>query len=1041
MHPSTETNKTETQPALLLLIAALLVCVFITDFYTRLGMAEWILYIVPVGVCVFATKPMLPLYVASIASLLLLLGFVISPVGMVAELAGINRSIGFVTIWVVAIIVRQVLKARAEVQRYAWINEGHGEVSRRALGDLPPEQVGSAQLAALAHYLRAEIGALYRIEGDALLRVATHGFSGEVPERFRMGEGLVGQVARDGKPALLREVPPDYLTVRSALGQAAPRLVLVSALTADGVPYGVVELGFLHQPGDLSSSLELLERIAESMGIALRSALYRQRVLELLQQTQRQSEELQVQQEELKASNEELEEHARALKESQLRLENQQAELEQINAQLELRTNELERQKEQLLEAQSGLRDSARRLERASRYKSEFLANMSHELRTPLNSSLILAQVLADNKSGNLSEQQVNYARVIQTANQDLLALINDILDLSKIEAGHADIQPEPVALAQILERLRDGFAPQATRKGLAFEIAASPQAASVLTTDARRLEQVLRNLLSNAIKFTEAGAVTLSVAPEASGMLAFAVEDTGIGIAEEEQAAIFEAFHQADGTTSRKYGGTGLGLSISRELARLLGGAIRVQSKVGVGSTFTLVVPPEVTVESTRRATPASPPPAPAGLDWPLALSGQHSARAPRAVLPPSEVPAHIDDDRAARSRERVILVVEDDPKFAGILYGVAHDLDLDCVHTSSGAEALKLAHELEPSGIVLDVGLPDHSGLAVLERLKRDPLTRHIPVHMISVEDHTQPALELGAVGYTLKPVARDRLLQAVAALEARSGKGARKLLIVEDDAALANSIAVLLQADDLEIELAATGAQALEKLAAEAFDCIVMDLALPDASGFEILERMSAGEKFASPPVIVYTGRVLTPQDEARLRRYSRSIIVKGARSPERLLDEVSLFLHRVEAQLPPDQQKLLRQARERDAAFEGRTILLAEDDVRNVYALSSVIEPLGAKLKIARNGREALALATDAEPPDLVLMDIMMPEMDGLAAIRAIRGSAASAVPIIALTAKAMPEDRRACLDAGANDYISKPFDLDRLLSLCRVWMKK
>jgi signal transduction histidine kinase/DNA-binding response OmpR family regulator len=1033
----------EDNAGVLLLVSGLVLAVFVADYFTRLGMAEWVLYVLPVGICVFASRPALPLYVATIATALLFIGFMISPLGMEPHLAAINRALGLTTIWVVALVVRQVVKTRIEVQRYAWINEGHGEVTRQALGDLPPEQVATAQLSALAHYLRAEIAALYRIEGDVVLRVASHALDGEAPSQFRLGEGLVGQVARDAKPRVVREVPPSYLKVRSALGSAEPHVVVLSPLTAEGAPYGVIELGFMHRIGDLVPALELLERIAESMGISLRSALYRQRVLELLEETQRQSEELQVQQEELKVSNEELEEHGRALRESQARLETQQAELEQINAQLESRTNDLERQKAELLDTQSALQSSARQLERANRYKSEFLANMSHELRTPLNSSLILAQVLAENKSGNLTEQQVDYAKVIHAANQDLLALINDILDLAKIEAGHADIQPEEVPLAQMLERLRASFAPLAQRKNLAFEVAASPEVPGKLTTDARRLEQILRNLLSNAIKFTEAGSVTLRVALDPEGMVAFAVEDTGIGIPEDAQAAIFEAFHQADGTTSRKYGGTGLGLSISRELARLLGGSIRVRSQVGAGSVFTLCVP--VALASEPKAEAPEPAPVPR-----LPLASDNSARfatraetRPRCLEPmpaPAQSPPHIDDDRGSRSRERLLLVVEDDLGFARILYDLAHEMDLDCVHTSSGAQALQLAYELKPAGILLDVGLPDHSGLAVLERLKRDPRTRHIPVHMISVEDHTQPALELGAIGYTLKPVAREKLKQAVASVKQRSAEGTRRILIVEDDEALRASIAVLLQADDVRIESAATGAQALEKLASGPFDCIVMDLALPDASGFELLERISGGEKYASPPVIVYTGRTLTPQDEQRLRRYSQSIIVKGARSPERLLDEVTLFLHRVEAQLPPDQQKLLRQARERDAAFEGRTILLAEDDVRNVYALSSLLEPLGAKLKIARNGREAVDL-TQGNGIDLVLMDIMMPEMDGLAAIREIRTSNANRVPIIALTAKAMPEDRRACLEAGANDYISKPIDVDRLLSLCRVWMPK
>jgi CheY-like chemotaxis protein len=484
----------------------------------------------------------------------------------------------------------------------------------------------------------------------------------------------------------------------------------------------------------------------------------------------------------------------------------------------------------------------------------------------------------------------------------------------------------------------------------------------------------------------------------------------------------------------------------------RLLGGAIVVRSTVGVVSVFTLTVPaviyavPGPAAAETAAPQQGVPPPArPASAAWPAAASAPGAdTRPPRTTAPDAALSriAHIDDDRGHRAHERLVLIVEDDPNFAKVLYGLAHELDLDCVHTALAADAPTLARELKPSGILLDVDLPDGSGLAVLERLKRDPVTRHIPVHMISVEDHTQPALELGAIGYTLKPAAREQLAAAIEALKDRSGTRTRKVLIVEDDVTLRQSIAVLLSADDVAITLAGSVNEALEKLAAEEFDCMVMDLALPDASGFELLEKIRASGTYASPPVIVFTGRALTPADEQRLRRYSRSIIIKGARSPERLLDEVTLFLHRVESTLPPDQQKLLRQARQRDAAFEGRTILLAEDDVRNIFALTSVLEPLGAKLEIARNGREAVERLHNGKAVDLVLMDIMMPEMDGLAATRAIRAlPEGSQLPIIAITAKAMPEDRQACLAAGASDYISKPIDVDRLISLCRVWMPK
>jgi CheY-like chemotaxis protein len=497
----------------------------------------------------------------------------------------------------------------------------------------------------------------------------------------------------------------------------------------------------------------------------------------------------------------------------------------------------------------------------------------------------------------------------------------------------------------------------------------------------------------------------------------------------------IFEAFHQADGTTSRRYGGTGLGLSISRELARVLGGTIGVQSTVGKGSVFTLTVPTHLDAATVEAAAVAREGKAPAERD-------RNTRQADVAAKQHTGSVPHIDDDRQTRKRERLILAVEDDSRFAQILSRLAHELDLDFVHTTSGVDAFELARDLKPCGILLDVGLPDGSGLAVLERLKRDPATRHIPVHMLSGEDHTQPALELGAIGYTMKPAARDQLVTAIGSLTERSAAGTRRVLIVEDDASLRDSIALLLRADDVETVLVGSIGEALQQLGGARFDCMVMDLTLPDGSGFDLLERIAKVGKYSSPPVIVYTGSSLSHDDEQRLRRYSRSIIIKGARSPERLLDEVTLFLHRVEATLPADQQKLLRNARQRDATFDGRVILLAEDDVRNIYALTSVLEPLGAKLQIARNGQEALDRLANGSRVDLVLMDIMMPVMDGLVATREIRKLPSTAkLPIIAITAKAMPEDRQACLDAGANDYVSKPIDVDRLLSLCRVWLPK
>jgi CheY-like chemotaxis protein/two-component sensor histidine kinase len=617
-----------------------------------------------------------------------------------------------------------------------------------------------------------------------------------------------------------------------------------------------------------------------------------------------------------------------------------------------------------------------------------------------------------------------------------LLTLINDILDLSKIESGHADLHIEPVSVASITGSLQQGFEPLAKEKGLNFTIGFGADTPATIVTDNQRLQQVLKNLVSNAFKFTEKGEVVVHVAASGKDRIAFSVRDTGIGIPEQQQEIIFEAFRQADGTTSRKYGGTGLGLSISRELARLLDGEIRVQSAVGLGSTFTLEIARELTEQSGAAPSPVPEPQA------------QYPAPQPAAIRPASvdtraePRPASLPDDRNRRSRERLILVIEDDAHFASILYDLAHDLNFDCVIAANGAEAMRLARELHPSGILLDVGLPDQSGLAVLEGLKRDAATRHIPIHMLSAENHVQTAMEMGAVGYALKPVAREELVAAVSRLEERLQQRARKVLVVEDDPALRESIVLLLKADDIQITTAGTASEALSLVSSNTFDCVVMDLNLPDSSGHELLEKMADGDQYSFPPVIVYTGRVLSRDEEQQLRRYSRSIIIKGAKSPERLLDEVTLFLHRVESSLPPDHQKILQQARQRDEVFEGRRVLLVEDDVRNIFALTSVFEPLGAKIEIARNGKEALQALEKHAEVDLVLMDLMMPEMDGLTAMREIRKQPARArLPIIALTAKAMPDDRRSCLEAGANDYIAKPIDVDKLVSLCRVWMPK
>jgi signal transduction histidine kinase/CheY-like chemotaxis protein len=1019
----------------------LLLLTLLLDALTPLGYTEWTFYFVCVGLTLFQSRADLPWMVATASTVLIAFGAVLSPPGAEMALAATNRAVGAAACWIMAFVIWQALRTRREMHAVLWLQRGQAAVAEALRGEQTPESVAANAVRALCRHLGAEVGALYRLDGEQLLLAGGVALPESQARTLPSGAGLLGE-ALQNSGARRVTVQPDHLPIESALGRSQPLQLLSCPVSADGVTGGVLELGLARReerPGDLA----LLSECGESIGVALRTALYRQRLKLLLEETQRQSEELQVQQEELRVANEELEEQSKALQRSQATLEAQQAELEQTNVHLEERTQELEHQRQALLRAKADLERNARSLESANRYKSEFLANMSHELRTPLNSSLILAKLLADNKDETLTEEQVKYAQAILSSNNDLLALINDILDLSKIEAGHADLQAEAVDLAAVLRRLDETFEPLTRHKRLSLVVEAAADAPAQLVSDAQRLQQILKNLLANAVKFTDTGEVALRVRAGAPGRVRFAVSDTGIGIAREQQGVIFEAFRQADGSTSRRYGGTGLGLSISRELALRLGGDIVVESEPGRGSCFTLDLPVDASAAirtvatSPTAAAPRTAPSAP-----PVAAAGAPLAPQPAPVaLLAAPAASHALGAPITAHGGRLILAVEDDPAFSSALVSLAREMDFDCIVAGTAEEALRLAHECQPSGILLDIGLPDASGLSVLEQLKRDPRTRHVPVHIVSAVDRTQTALELGAIGYVVKPATRDALAQAIRQLEDRLERTMRRLLIVEDDEELRHNLQRLLAREQLEIVGVGTMAQALEQLSGSSFDCMVTDLSLPDGSGYDLLERMAATESLAFPPVIVYTGRALTRDEEQRLRRYSRSIIVKGARSPERLLDEVTLFLHSVEASLPSDQQRLLRRARRRDAVLDGRSLLLAEDDVRNIFALASVFEPLGAKLQIARNGREAIERLKQGDI-DLVLMDIMMPEMDGITAIRHIREQPAwRSLPIIALTAKAMADDRQRCLDAGANDYIAKPIDVDKLVSLCRVWCPK
>jgi signal transduction histidine kinase/DNA-binding response OmpR family regulator/CHASE3 domain sensor protein len=931
-----------------------------------------------------------------------------------------------------AAIGEQERQTRA-LQEQAWLKEGQTQLAEKVIGQQSLAQLCQTILDFLADYLKVSMGAFYVREGDgALKRTASFGFdpdSAPVPDSLAGVKSLVGQAVHARKLTSMHDVPAGYWKVTSALGASVPVSLVIVPIENEGQANGAIELGAMHALTERDQ--QFLKTIAGNVGDYVEAAQYRERLQRVLEETQQLNEELQMQQEELRTTNEELEQQTTALSQAQAYLANQKAELEQTNDQLAEQARVLDERNVALNAAQGELETRAEALQRASRYKSEFLANMSHELRTPLNSSLILAKLLAENKAGNLTNDQIKYAQTIYSAGNDLLNLINDILDLSKVEAGKLDLHIEEVPLQRIMDTLSRTFEPLARQKRLRLELRNEIDEYPTLTTDFRRLEQILRNLLSNALKFTDAGTVSLTLKRAGGtadrGTVQFVVTDTGIGIAPDQLEAIFEAFQQADGTTSRHYGGTGLGLSISRSLAHLLGGDIAVRSAQGTGSTFTLTMP----VAYGAGALPVAVEQAPAAIDEP-APAGE-----------PIEVVHVIDDDRAdSVPGRRLVLVVEDEPDFAQVLLDLAHELGYRCIVSGTASEALKLAQDSAPKAILLDIGLPDRSGLVVLQELKANPKTRHIPVHVVSASDRSEAALHLGAIGHAVKPTTREQLTAIFQRLEEKSSQKIKRVLLVEDDARQRQSIVELISDTDVEITPVEFGREALELLKTTIFDCMIIDLKLPDMHGGDLLRQMAGIDAYSFPPVIVYTGRNLTHDEEAELMRYSQSIIIKGARSPERLLDEVTLFLHKVETDLSADRQAMLHVSRARDRVLDGRRVLLVDDDIRNIFSLSSALEHQGLKVDIGRNGFEAIE-ALDKHPDiDVVLMDVMMPGMDGLEATRHIREDARfRKLPIIAITAKAMKDDQEQCLAAGASDYLAKPIDIDRLYSLLRVWMPR
>ncbi len=896
--------------------------------------------------------------------------------------------------------------------------------------------VGNRILSELAPLVNAQHGIFYIAEQKekkpVLKLLASYAFKERknLSQQFQLREGIIGQCAYEKQRILLTNVPEDYIKISSGLGEATPLNIAALPIVFEGELQAVIELASFSRFSE--TTLLFLDQLTDNIGIMLNTIGATMRTEELLKESQSMSEELQNQQQELQQTNEELEEKAK---------------------ELEMQNSEVERKNREVEVAKLSLEEKAEQLALSSKYKSEFLANMSHELRTPLNSLLLLSQILEENKDGNLTEKQVQFAGTIHGAGAELLNLINEILDLSKIESGMMSVDLEAVPFRDLKSWVTKSFQQTAKKKGLAYSVTLSRNLPTSVHTDRKRLEQVLKNLLSNALKFTDKGSVELDISVAGGGwsldhellnaagmVIAFAVKDTGIGLPKESLKIIFEAFQQADGTTSRKYGGTGLGLSISREIARLLGGEIRVVSQSGEGSTFTLYLPQHA---SSVRALPTEQI-RESEVPYIPRLSQKHSPDTHAAKPAPSLLETNeLEDDRESiQPGDRVILIIEDDVRFAGLLLETAREKGFKGLVALRGDAALAMIHEFIPDAISLDIKLPDMDGLLILDHLKHHPETRHIPVNIVSATDKSIKGLKMGAVSHLTKPVTREKLEELFETISGYIERSMKELLILEDDEVLRKTIVDLIGNGDVHTQAVGTGKEALEILKNRKIDCVVLDLGLPDMTGFEFISHIAGDPETRDVPIIIYTGKELTKKEETELKRVSEAIIIKDVASMDRLLDETALFLHRVGKNMPVKKQQMLNFLNKKDPALHGRKILIVDDDVRNIFALSSVLEEHDVTVLFAETGEDGIRILTENPDISVILMDIMMPDMDGYEAIRRIRKlNKFKSLPIIAITAKAMKGDREKCIQAGASDYIAKPVPKDQLLSLIRVWTYK
>lgn len=987
-----------------------------------------------------------------------------SQITMLSEHDQLNKALIYMT--------EQLREMTRKNAAQDWLKTGQAQLNSEMSGEQDIATLSSNILNFICRYLNMQIGVVYLLEEPEnrlnslqpnLKMIASYGYTRRknLASQFALGEGLVGQAALERQAILISHVPEDYIHIQSGLGEAVPRHILVLPFLYEEGLKGIIELGGFEAFSD--QHLEFLKQVAEAIAIATNTAQSRTKMQELLDQTQTQAEELQSQTEELQT---------------------QQEELRQTNDELQMRTRELERQKDEVREkntvlerTQRDIEEKARELELASKYKSEFLANMSHELRTPLNSLLILAQLLSDNKAGNLNAKQVEYAKTIHSAGNDLLTLINEILDLSKVEAGKMDVHLEEILLQELAEITEHKFHHVAENKKLAFSVNYEKNLPPHIYTDGQRLKQILNNLLSNAFKFTASGSIRVEIGrPVATDdfvrkiglnpqkTIKFSVIDSGIGIPKDKLMLVFEAFQQADGTTNRRFGGTGLGLSISRQLSRLLGGDIHLSSEVDKGSVFTLYLPEHLETKSQSNSPMGIRPAIRSNeiasnepvIPWAMNQvmeSGmvtlteqppQQSVESTKLYQQPHSVaPAEveIEDDRFdLQAGDKFILVVEDDRKFSGILMELAREKDFKCILAEDGKTALQLAEQYQPNAIILDVGLPKVDGWTVMERLKDNPKTRHIPVHFMSAADHGRDARNMGAIGYLLKPVSMNELSEAFRRIEQFIAKVLKNLVIIVENQLHQDKILDLVSNEGATVATFKTCDEAHGYLLKNATDCLILDIELARGTAVKFLQQLAADEGLSQIPVIIYSDRELTLPEEQMLQTCSSSLTVKAVRSPERLLDEATLFLHQLEAKLPNEKRKMLQMVHDKEAILRGKRVLVVDDDMRNTFALATVLEEREMDVIVAKNGKESLRLLDENPDISLVLMDIMMPEMDGYEAMRKIREQPRfRKLPMIALTAKAMKGDKAKCIEAGANDYLAKPVDTDKLVSLMRVWL--